>query len=99
MRVLRNSASRLAVAAVAATALGASLAATATTAVSVSAAPAAAHAAKPIPAVSGHVLAADLPFPPDTAYCQTNLGISCYAPAQYQQAYDLNPLYASGVTG
>jgi subtilase family serine protease len=99
MRVLRTNASRLAVAAVAATALGASLAATATTAASVSAAPAAAHAVKPIPAVSGHVLAANLVFPPDTAYCQTNLGISCYSPIQYQQAYDLSPLYASGITG
>ena len=99
MRVLRTNASRLAVAAVAATALGASLAATATTAASVSAAPAAAHAAKPIPAVSGHVLAASLAFPPDTAYCQANLGISCYSPIQYRQAYDLNPLYAAGDTG
>lgn len=99
MRVLKTHASRLAVAAVAAAALGASLAATATTAASVSAAPAAGHAVKPIPAVSGHVLAQSLAFPPDTAYCQTNLGISCYSPIQYRQAYDLNPLYAAGVTG
>jgi subtilase family serine protease len=87
------------VAAVAAAALGASLAATATTAASVSAAPAAGHAVKPIPAVSGHVMAANLSFPPDTAYCRANLGISCYSPIQYRQAYDINPLYASGVTG
>jgi len=99
MRVLKAHAARLAVAAVAATALGASLAATAATAASVSAAPAAGHAVKPIPAVSGHVLAQSLAFPPDTAYCQTNLGISCYSPVQYRQAYDLNPLYAAGVTG
>ena len=99
MRVLRNNASRLAVAAVAATALGASLAATVTTAASVSAAPAAAHAVKPIPAVSHHVLAQTLSFPPDTAYCRTNIGISCYSPIQYRQAYDLNPLYQAGDTG
>ncbi|HEU5269615.1 MAG TPA: S53 family peptidase [Jatrophihabitans sp.] len=99
MRVLRTNASRLAVAAVAATALGASLAATATTAASVSAAPAAAHAVKPIPAVSHHVLAQTLAFPPDTAYCRTNIGISCYSPIQYRQAYDLNPLYQAGDTG
>ena len=99
MRALSTTASRLAVAAVAATALGASLAATATTAASVSAAPAAAHAVKPIPAVSHHVLAQTLAFPPDTAYCQANIGISCYSPIQYRQAYDLNPLYRLGDTG
>ena len=99
MRALRTNASRLAVAAVAATALGASLAATATTAASVSAAPAAGHAVKPIPAVSHHVLAQTLAFPPDTAYCQANIGISCYSPTQYRVAYDLNPLYAAGDTG
>ena len=98
MRAFRPYASRLAVAAIAATALGASLAATATTAASVSAAPAA-HTVKPIPAVSGHVLARDLAFPPDTAYCQANLGISCYSPIQYRQAYDINPLYQAGITG
>jgi subtilase family serine protease len=98
MRAFRPHASRLAVAAIAATALGASLAATATTAASVSAAPAT-HTVKAIPAVSGHVLAKNLAFPPDTAYCQTNLGISCYSPIQYRQAYDINPLYQAGVTG
>ncbi len=99
MRALQSRASRLAVAGLAAAALGVSLAATATTAASVSAAPAAGHAVKPIPSVTGHVLAQNLAFPPDTAYCQANIGISCYSPIQYRQAYDLNPLYQHGVTG
>jgi subtilase family serine protease len=54
---------------------------------------------RPIPAISYHVLAANLTFPPDTAYCRTNLGISCYSPVQYQQAYDVAPLYNRGITG
>jgi subtilase family serine protease len=37
--------------------------------------------------------------PPTTADCQAALGISCYAPAQLQTAYDLKPLYARGLTG
>jgi subtilase family serine protease len=58
--------------------------------------PAVAHV---IPAASGHVLKAALDFPPDTAYCQANLGISCYQPAQYQKAYNLKPLFKKGITG
>ena len=99
MRALRPNASRIVTAAVAAAALGATLAATATTAATVSAAPAAGHTVRPIPAVTGHVLAQSLAFPPDTAYCQTNLGIACYSPIQYRRAYDLNPLYRVGDTG
>jgi subtilase family serine protease len=53
----------------------------------------------PIPAVTDHVLAKTLSFPPDTAYCRAQLGISCYSPLQYQQAYDLKPLYAAGING
>lgn len=56
-------------------------------------------AVRVIPAVSHHVLAANLAFPPDTAYCQANLGISCYSPVQYQQAYNLAPLYNRRITG
>ena len=37
--------------------------------------------------------------PPTTAQCQAALGISCYAPFQYQNAYDLNALYSRGLTG
>ncbi len=45
------------------------------------------------------MLAQTLAFPPDTAYCRANLGISCYSPLQYQQAYDLKPLYDAGISG
>ncbi len=40
-----------------------------------------------------------LGFPPDTNYCLAHLGIHCYQPAQLQKAYDLAPLFASGITG
>jgi subtilase family serine protease len=40
-----------------------------------------------------------LSFPPDTNFCLANFGIHCYQPAQLQKAYDLAPLFASGVTG
>jgi subtilase family serine protease len=53
----------------------------------------------PIPASAGHVLAAHFSSPPDDAICQADYGIDCYQPAQYQQAYDLKPLYARGITG
>lgn len=55
--------------------------------------------AHPVPALIGHVLKTTLATPPDTAYCQTHIGISCYSPIQMQQAYHLNPLYRLGVTG
>ncbi|MGE5292436.1 MAG: S8 family serine peptidase [Micromonosporaceae bacterium] len=37
--------------------------------------------------------------PPTTADCIASAGIPCYAPFQLQQAYDLKPLYAHGLTG
>src|SRR5450755_2460865 len=37
--------------------------------------------------------------PPTTADCETQLGIACYAPFQFQQAYDMNPLYRAGLDG
>ncbi len=40
-----------------------------------------------------------LSFPPDTNYCLMYIGIRCYQPAQLQSAYDLAPLFASGITG
>jgi len=40
-----------------------------------------------------------LTSPLPTSQCQTQLGISCYSPLQYRVAYDLNPLYARGITG
>jgi subtilase family serine protease len=37
--------------------------------------------------------------PPDSSYCQSQDQTNCYTPAQLQQAYDLPPLYAKGITG
>jgi subtilase family serine protease len=37
--------------------------------------------------------------PPTTADCEQAYSVACYEPAQIQQAYDLAPLYARGVTG
>jgi subtilase family serine protease len=54
---------------------------------------------KPIPAVTGHVDAATLTSPIPTSQCVTQLGIHCYSPVQYHIAYDLNTVYAHGLTG
>src|SRR6185437_10014676 len=45
--------------------------------------------------LSRHTFAA----PPTTADCESQIGIACYGPTQFQQAYDLNPLYAKNLTG
>jgi len=37
--------------------------------------------------------------PPATADCEKAYKVACYVPAQIRQAYDLAPLYASGITG
>ena len=37
--------------------------------------------------------------PPTTADCGKAYKVACYQPARIRQAYDLPPLYASGVTG
>lgn len=37
--------------------------------------------------------------PPTVAQCEQQVGIPCYGPTQYEQAYDMNPLYAKGLTG
>ena len=37
--------------------------------------------------------------PPTTANCEATFSVACYQPAQIQQAYNLSPLYAEGVTG
>lgn len=36
---------------------------------------------------------------PTTADCESQLAIACYSPNQYEQAYDMNPLYSQGLTG
>ena len=57
------------------------------------------RATRPVPASTGHISKATLSFPPDLQYCLTNLGISCYQPAQVRKAYNLAPLYAQGLDG
>ncbi|MEZ0089001.1 S8 family serine peptidase [Streptacidiphilus sp. EB129] len=37
--------------------------------------------------------------PIPTSQCVTQIGIHCYSPVQYRNAYNLNPLYARGITG
>ena len=37
--------------------------------------------------------------PLTTSQCLAQIGIHCYTPLQYRVAYDLNPLYAKGITG
>jgi subtilase family serine protease len=64
-----------------------------------SARPAHAASVRPIPAVTGHIQAAELVSPLPTSTCVAQIGIHCYSPLQYRTAYDLNPLYAKGVTG
>ena len=56
--------------------------------------------AAPVPAVAGApVIQLQSPDPFSTAQCLATLKIRCYSPLQYRVAYDLNPLYRSGVTG
>jgi subtilase family serine protease len=52
------------------------------------------------PDIGGPILkAGQFPAPQTIAQCQTDFGINCYTPVQYRVAYDLNPLYAKGITG
>jgi subtilase family serine protease len=37
--------------------------------------------------------------PPTTAQCETMYQIACYGPQQFEQAYDMKPLYKAGLTG
>jgi subtilase family serine protease len=74
----------------------------ATTVATASARPAAAHVrvATPVPDISGPMFnKTQLPAPISTTDCQADFGIACYTPVQYRTAYDLNPLYSSGITG
>ena len=66
-------------------------------ATAVTAAPAAQSLPFPTPLahITHHVFAS----PPTTAQCEAALHIACYSPAQFQQAYDLAPLYNQGDNG
>src|SRR5438045_745418 len=57
------------------------------------------HRIAPVPAITGHIQSAALKDPPSTADCQALLHINCYSPPQFQQAYNLGPLYRDGFTG
>ncbi|MBS2964951.1 S53 family peptidase [Actinocrinis puniceicyclus] len=54
---------------------------------------------RPVPASAGHIDARAVASPLPTSQCLTQLGISCYSPAQLIHAYQLDGLYARGVTG
>jgi subtilase family serine protease len=56
-------------------------------------------AARPVPAITGHVQTLGRVAPLPTSQCLATIGIHCYNPLQYRNAYDLNPLYAKGITG
>jgi subtilase family serine protease len=60
---------------------------------------ASAKSVHPIPFAPSNALKVDLSSPPTTAECQEMFGINCYSPPQFQQAYDLKPLYNEGLTG
>jgi subtilase family serine protease len=56
--------------------------------------------ATPVPAVaSSPRIHLNVPSPLSTAQCLARIKVRCYSPLQYQAAYDLKPLYASGITG
>jgi subtilase family serine protease len=59
------------------------------------------HIAKVVvrPAVTGHIEATARLAPLPTSECVTMIGIHCYSPLQYRTAYNLNSLYARGITG
>ena len=59
-----------------------------------------AAAVRPVPDIGGPILkTGQFPAPQTIAQCQADFGINCYTPVMYRVAYDLNPLYAKGITG
>src|SRR4029077_3983149 len=59
----------------------------------------AAHSAGSVVPTARHLSGKHWQTPPTTADCIASAGIPCSAPSQLQQAYDLKPLYARGLTG
>ena len=53
----------------------------------------------PRPAVIGHVAKRAQTQPRPTSDCVTLLGIRCYSPAQFENAYNLAALHAAGIDG
>jgi subtilase family serine protease len=67
---------------------------------SVAAAGPAAAAVHVFPFATGHIVAAGgMKQAPTTAQCETDFGIACYQPFQFQRAYDLAPLFSRGIEG
>ncbi|MEY9870992.1 subtilase family serine protease [Streptacidiphilus sp. MAP12-33] len=54
---------------------------------------------KPVPASQGNVLAKGMTSVLPTSVCLSKIHIRCYTPLQYRKAYNLAPLYKSGVNG
>ncbi|WP_042416120.1 S53 family peptidase [Streptacidiphilus anmyonensis] len=54
---------------------------------------------QPVPASQGHLLASGLSSVLPTSTCLSKMKIRCYTPLQYRKAYNLAPLYKSGITG
>ena len=46
-----------------------------------------------------HVSTQHFTSAPTTAECVAQIGLACYTPAQFETAYDMNSLYAKGLTG
>jgi subtilase family serine protease len=67
-------------------------------ATAVTAAPAAQSLPIPVP-LARMLTHASFAIPPTTAQCEAQLNLACYSPAQFQQAYDLAPLYQQGDDG
>jgi len=61
-------------------------------------APVAAAGNGPIP-LARLVPHASFVTPPTTAQCEAQLHVACYAPFQFQRAYNLGPLYRKGLAG
>jgi subtilase family serine protease len=54
----------------------------------------------PVPVPMYQVASHDVfPTPPTTAQCERLVGAPCYAPFQFQTAYDLGPLFKKGLDG
>jgi|HubBroStandDraft_3_1064219.scaffolds.fasta_scaffold29207_1 subtilase family serine protease len=69
-------------------------------ALAVPAAPAAVSQATAVPDISHPILIGkQLPAPISTSDCLAEIQIRCYTPVQYRTAYNLNSLYAHGITG
>jgi subtilase family serine protease len=55
---------------------------------------------QPVPFAAGHIVAAgEMAAPPTTAQCEAQFGIACYQAFQLQRAYNLGPLFSSGIDG